>query len=118
MSGHNENDTNNEARRSFPVITFDYELYAHYLDDEDLTEEEKEEFLRSLWNLIVEFMSLGYEIHPVQHAQEACGKLSKSRRNPPNSGAAAVELEGSNLTTKFEEAAEGVSPKAAGRIQK
>lgn len=113
MDGHNDDNTHNKARRSPPVITFDYDLYAHYMDDEDLTEGEKREFMRSLWNLIVEFMSLGFEIHPLQQALEACGKLSKSRTNLPNSGVDAVELEGSFLSDKFEEAAEGVCPEAA-----
>jgi hypothetical protein len=118
MDGHNENNTTNEARRSLPVITFDYELYAHYMDDEDLTEGEKQEFMRSLWNLVVEFMALGFEIHPVQQAQEACGKLIKSRTNPPISGPDAVDCKGSILATEFNDAASGIAPEAAERIQK
>ena len=117
MDGHNEHDTTTEARRSPPVITFDYDLYAHYMADEDLTEDEKEEFLLNLWNLIVEFMSLGFEIHPLQQAQEACGKLSKKRRNLPDLGLTEVECKGSILPTEFKEAAEGITPEAAGRIQ-
>lgn len=118
MDGHNEQDTINEARRSPPTITFDYDLYAHYMDDEDLTVEEKREFLLNLWNLIAEFMSLGFEIHPLQQAQEACGKLSKTRTDPPNSGADRVDCEGSILPTDFNEAARNIFPQAAERIQK
>lgn len=117
MSGHNDDNTNNEARRSPPIITFDYDLYAHYMDDEDLTEGEKREFMRSLWNLIVEFMSLGYEIHPLQQAQEACGKLSKSRTNPPDAGADRVQSRDQFLSNDFNDAADGKSPEAAERIQ-
>ena len=60
-----------------PVVTVDYELYEHYLGDSDLTEEQKREFLQHLWNLICEFVSLGWGVHPVQQAlaaKEGCGK--------------------------------------------
>ena len=117
MDGHNDDDTINEARRSPPVITFDYELYAHHLANSDLTEEQKREFLRSLWNLIVGYMSLGFEIHPVQQAEKACGKLSKSRTDPPISGPDAVECKGSILPTDFSDAASGDSSQVAERIQ-
>ena len=116
MSGHDQHDTINEARPS-PVITFDYELYADYMDEEDLTEEEKQEFLRSLWNLVVEFMALGFEIHPVQQAQNACGEFSKTRRNPPISGSDAVGCRGSISATEVSGAALGITPEVAERIQ-
>jgi len=57
-----------------PVITVDYERYAHFLENADLTEDQKREFLQTLWNIIVEFVSIGFGVHPVQQAQNACGK--------------------------------------------
>ena len=46
-----------------PVVTVDYDLYAHYLEDSDLSEKEKREFLQMLWNIICEFVSLGFGVH-------------------------------------------------------
>ena len=51
-----------------PVLTLDYALYAHYLDNADLTDEQKKEFLDALWLMIVSFVDLGFGIHPLQQA--------------------------------------------------
>lgn len=52
-----------------PVITVDYEAYAHFLDDAELSEAEKRALLQSLWNVIVDFVSLGFGVHPLQQVQ-------------------------------------------------
>ena len=54
---------------SKPVILVDYEKYAHFLDDADLSDEEKQEFVQTIWSIIVEFVSLGFGVHPLQQAQ-------------------------------------------------
>ena len=55
-------------------LKIDYELYQHYLDESDLSEVEKQEFLDTLWSIIVSFVDLGFGVHPVQ---QVCGeKLS------------------------------------------
>lgn len=41
------------------------------LDDSDLTEEQKRRVLEDLWSIIVNFVELGFQVHPVQ---EVCGK--------------------------------------------
>ncbi|KZD12408.1 hypothetical protein [Oceanibaculum pacificum] len=65
-----------------PVITVDYDLYAHYLEESDLSEDQKREFLQALWNLVVSFVSLGFGVHPAQQVEIACGKLFKSSSKP------------------------------------
>ena len=62
------------------TVEFDYELYAHHLDGEDMSEEEKRECLEALWLILSEFVALGFKVHPVQQAQNACGKSAKNRR--------------------------------------
>ncbi len=57
-----------------PVVTVDYARYAHMLDDPGLSEGQKREFLQTLWNIVVEFVSLGFGVHPLQQAQTAGGK--------------------------------------------
>ena len=49
-----------------PFITVDYERYAHLLEETDLTDEQKREYLQALWGIIVEFVSLGWGVHPLQ----------------------------------------------------
>ena len=58
-----------------PVLTIDYEKYAHFLEDSDLTEDQQQQFLETIWNIIVEFVSLGWGVHPLQQAQKPCGQL-------------------------------------------
>lgn len=54
-----------------PTMAVDVERYQRYLDDTDLTEAEKKEFLQALWNVIISFVELGFGVHPLQ---EVCGK--------------------------------------------
>ncbi|EKE68461.1 hypothetical protein [Oceanibaculum indicum] len=117
MTGYNDDNSISQARKARPVITFDYSLYEHYLEDSDLTEDRKREFLETLWNLIVELMSLGYEAHPVQQAQDACGKPSNTHTHPPISGRIPVQSEGRFLENDFSSAAQGEPRKATERIQ-
>ncbi|MEO1151836.1 MAG: hypothetical protein AAFW83_12745 [Pseudomonadota bacterium] len=53
---------------SSPVVSVDVDAYAHFLDGADLTETQKEELLQALWSIIVEFVSLGFGVHPIQQA--------------------------------------------------
>ena len=53
-----------------PVIGVDYAAYAHFLTDTDLSEAEKQELLQSLWNAVVEFVALGFGVHPLQQIDD------------------------------------------------
>ena len=54
-----------------PILTVDVEKYQGYLDDTNMTDAQKEEFLHGLWHVIVNFVELGFGVHPLQ---EVCGK--------------------------------------------
>ena len=86
MTAHNQKK---ETKPTNTTVTFDYELYAHYLDDDDLTESQKLEFLETLWNILNQFVALGFNVHPLQQAKIACGEKSEKGRPrveiPPNS---------------------------------
>ena len=56
-------------------LTVDVEKYQAFLDGSDMTEVQKEEFLQALWTIIVNFVDLGFEVHP---AQEVCGKAPET----------------------------------------
>jgi hypothetical protein len=55
-----------EDRSGCKRLTIDLKAYEPYLADSDLTEEQKQEFLQALWSIIVAFVDLGFDIHPVQ----------------------------------------------------
>lgn len=58
---------NSPPRRA---LTLDVERYQRMLDTADMTEGDKAEVIKALWNLVVCFMDLEYEILPLEN----CGK--------------------------------------------
>lgn len=107
-----------QSQASSPAaISVDYHAYAHYLDSSDLTEDQKRMFLQALWSLVCEFVALGFDVHPVQQAQNVCEQLTESRTNPPYFGLNAVDCTGSFLPDEFSDVAGGAVPQAAERIQ-
>lgn len=102
-SGRTEN---NESGISKPVITVDYERYAHFLKDSDLTEDQKREFLQALWNIIVEFVSLGFGVHPLQQAKNTCGQLKEDLPKPALTAPDTVYLDDKLLVDNFGEDAD------------
>ncbi len=63
------------ALSSHKALTLDSSLYEKYLEESDLSEEQKQEFLETLWSIIVGFVDLGFEVHPVQQAtSKSCGQ--------------------------------------------
>lgn len=57
------------------TIQFDAREFAHFLAESDLTEDEKLEYIRTIWNIVMQFVDLGFGIHPVQ---QACGQISEA----------------------------------------
>ena len=97
---------NESANR--PVITVDYERYAHFLDEADLSEEQKREFLQTLWNIIVEFVSLGWGVHPLQQAQNPCGQLGENSLKTPLTAPNELYLDQQFISENFLKASDSV----------
>ncbi|MCV0370513.1 hypothetical protein [Filomicrobium sp.] len=79
MLGDNTNGGNRNLSGRFdasarPIVTVDVEKYQAYLDDPNLSEEQKEEFLQAIWSIMVAFVDLGFGVHPLQ---EVCGQDSE-----------------------------------------
>ena len=53
------------------ALSVDWKLFEHHLADEDLTEQEKREFIEALWYIVVSFVDLGFGIEPVSQAMRA-----------------------------------------------
>lgn len=56
------------------LVRVDVERYQAYLDGTNMTDAQKEEFLQALWMVIISFVELGFDVHPLQ---EVCGKHSE-----------------------------------------
>lgn len=68
--------TKTNGETPWPVLTIDYGYYEKLLENSDASDEEKLEFIQALWNLIVNFVDLGFGIHPLQQACEQPSDLS------------------------------------------
>lgn len=66
-----ENATVPAQASRYPALEIDYALYESYLESSEWNDDQKREFLETLWNIIVQFVDLGFEIHPLQ---QACGQ--------------------------------------------
>lgn len=60
-----------KGTKEWPALQLDVEYYQSFLDDEDITEEQKKELIETIWNIVVSFVDLGFGIEPVQQAIEA-----------------------------------------------
>lgn len=49
-------------------VEIDVEAYQSLLDQAELTNEQRTEFLEAMWSIIVAFIDLGFDVHPVQQA--------------------------------------------------
>tara|TARA_B100000683_G_C12388662_1_gene514518 strand:- start:510 stop:866 length:357 start_codon:yes stop_codon:yes gene_type:complete len=118
MTGSKNDDNTRNTPHAPPVLSVDYDLYAQYLEDTSLSEEQKREFLEALWSIICDFVALGFNVHPAQQAQNACGKLRENRTNLPISMPDAVGLDSQIQRKSFNAAADGNAHSEAERIQK
>ena len=65
----------NANRAGGMAVTVDCEKYRHFLDDSGLDDAGKVECMQAYWNVICEFVAMGFGIHPVQDEPENGGKL-------------------------------------------
>lgn len=92
---------------SSPSVTVDYDRYAHMLEDADLTETQKQEFLQALWNIVVAIIDLGFRVDPVCQAQENdCGKTAETDSECGFADNNMIKFEDTNLTNNFNKKAE------------
>ena len=85
-----------------PTLSIDVARYQEYLDGSDLTPEQKEEFLKAVWSIVVTFVELGHGVHPLQ---EACGKDHECDGESPAQAADAVLSEDQNSVKPLEKPA-------------
>ena len=73
-----QKETNSDALINKPTIndpksstlTLDVDYYQSFLDDTDIPEHKKQEFIEALWSIITAFVDLGFGVHPVQQATD------------------------------------------------
>lgn len=58
--------------RGLSHLEIDVEKYQAMIDHPALSETEKRQFIDALWTVLITFIDLGFDLHPVK---VACGKL-------------------------------------------
>lgn len=95
VQNHSPPSSQRDENRPWPALTIDYELYERMLDESDVSDEEKRAFIEVWWNLIVNFVDLGFGVHPLQQACEQ--ELDLSTLNLPD----VLDSKGLQINSEF-----------------
>ena len=74
------NDPPSKSQNTPPpqeALTLDLEKYLAQLSEWEISETQKTEFIATLWQLLLSFAELGFEIHPAQDAQKDNAKSAR-----------------------------------------
>lgn len=82
------------GKPALPSLEVDWELYGHFLDSSDLSDDQKREFVETLWSIVLSFVDLGFDI---KSPQETCGKTIDLRAALE---AAVLKSDGANAKKK------------------
>ena len=63
-----DKDKQNE---DFQALTLDIDTYQALLDDPELSEDQKREFIETIWSIVVQFVDMGFGIEATQLALNA-----------------------------------------------
>lgn len=99
MTDHGNKTDYSQPKRT--ALHFDAAEFVHFLSDTDWSDEEKAEYVTLIWNIVCEFVALGFDVHPVNHARNSCGKLPNTQADPVLAGADMVECSHSHLIEEF-----------------
>jgi hypothetical protein len=93
------------------AIQFDAQEFAHFLDASDLTHNQKLDYIQTLWGIVLQFIDLGFGIHPLQ---QACGQFEDAALLCGDPDSDALDSSHSEFCKDFERAGLSLCPK---RIQ-
>lgn len=60
-----------DSKKPLPTLTVDWEAYVPLLEGSKLSEEDKREFIETLWSIVVGFVDLGFS---VETPPRSCGQ--------------------------------------------
>lgn len=53
-----------------PSLNVDWEVYAQMLDASDMSDAQKQEYIETIWSIVVSFVDLGFGLNSVQQVCE------------------------------------------------
>lgn len=102
-------DASNKIQSDTKRVEFDYDKYAEFLKDTDLSDAEKLELCKAVWNIMSEFVMLGFGVHPIQ---QACGQPELSAPKPDLESSYLIQSDLKHLIEEFDDVAECRAPDA------
>lgn len=84
-------EARNRVQLNRKRLEVDVGRYQSYLESDDISDEQKADFLKALWTVMVAFVDLGYGVHPVQ-AEGA--EIINFRPPAPRGGNACADIGG------------------------
>jgi len=96
------------------AVEFDFKAYLPFLEDNTIPDIEKKKLIEAVWSIVLTFVDIGFDVHPVQHVLNARNAPILPQENALNSpelstiqADSGVELSQS-VITKFVTAADTV----------
>ncbi len=69
------------AKENANVIHVDYDKYIPFLEDSEIPDDQKIEFIELIWSILLNFVDLGFGIHPLQQVLDD-NFIENSQLNP------------------------------------
>ncbi len=89
---HKEKGEDAHSGPGWKALTFDAAFYERMIEEQDISEDAKHELLGVMWNVIVSFVDLGFEVKLAsddsEENQETCGQ---SPTKPQTSGSPVLD---------------------------
>lgn len=65
-----------------PALFLDIDYYQSLLDSPEVSEKQQQEFIESMWSIVVQFVDMGFGVHPLQQTDERAddAKQDKTRK--------------------------------------
>ena len=98
-------------KKAAPTLTVDWQLYAEFLEDSDMTDAEKREVIETLWTIVVGFIDLGFD---VRSPDQACGQVSEDGLEPGSDVIPSIVQDWTEATRKKAAPVEGPKPPRRG----
>lgn len=69
-------DQTTDETHKLPSLSIDWELYASYLEESGLSEDQKRDFIETIWSIVVAFVDLGFGVHSLQQGCEQVAEMA------------------------------------------
>lgn len=89
-----------------PLNEQDIEEFDQFLEGSELSAQEREEFLQSVWNIVVAIIDFSFGDHPIQHALNTVEKSTKIDSECDIQSSFMVQSKDRTLTEKYNKAAQ------------